>query len=391
MINTVNKEYKIFLWFILILFSQITQAEVENTLKIEQLEAAVLKNDILKIKLKNMTQEAEFQLQTQPIIKKTTLLKIKNNLDKQQQEAEMLALKHALEKTKLKLQLQSEQLKAESKVNAIKLKQLKDKLAYREEEEKWKAHTNKSIVYHDRVFDGDTLIVSDRRIALKGPIIYGTAEYITNRIHYLNNVSTQFPIFIVIDYSPGGSVMEGYRILKAMQASKAPVYVVVKSFAASMAAVIATMADKSFAYKNAILLHHQPWGGNRGNLTQQQENIDIFQEWAKRLHTPVAKKMGVTLKQFYFKMYEKNSKGDWQEFADEAVKIKWVDTVVNVIQEQGIVKKPNIIPNQLKAYYNQIVNQDVTVTIPNELNNKLPALRAFDLYFLYNRNNYYQW
>ena len=51
--------------------------------------------------------------------------------------------------------------------------------------------------------------------------------------------------------------MAGYKILKAMEGSAAPVYVVVKSFAASMAANIATQSKKSFAYPNAIILHHQ--------------------------------------------------------------------------------------------------------------------------------------
>ena len=50
-------------------------------------------------------------------------------------------------------------------------------------------------------------------------------------------------IFIVIDTSPRGSVMAGYRILKAMESSDAPVHVVVKSFAASMAAAITTLGE----------------------------------------------------------------------------------------------------------------------------------------------------
>ena len=97
--------------------------------------------------------------------------------------------------------------------------------------------------------------------------------------------------------------------------------IVVKSFAASMAAAILTLADKSYAYPNALILHHQPstWGG--GNLFEMREKVKIFQDWAKRLHRPVAQKMGLSLEDFYKKMYENSVGGDWQEFADQAVKL----------------------------------------------------------------------
>ena len=77
-----------------------------------------------------------------------------------------------------------------------------------------------------------------------------------------------------IDRCPGGSVMEGYRIVKAMQASKAPIHVVVKSFAASMAAVITTLAVHSYAYPNAVILHHQMSTGANGNMTQIKEQVE---------------------------------------------------------------------------------------------------------------------
>src|SRR6202044_541256 len=102
-----------------------------------------------------------------------------------------------------------------------------------------------------------------------------------DRIHYFNNKDESLPIFLVIDYSPGGSVMEGYRIVKAMQASKAPVHVVVKSYAASMAAVITTLAPHSYVYPNAVILHHQMSDMAWGNLTQHKEQLKVMEEWYK--------------------------------------------------------------------------------------------------------------
>ena len=54
--------------------------------------------------------------------------------------------------------------------------------------------------------------------------------------------------------------------------SDAPVHVVVKSFAASMAAAITTLAKESYAYPNAVILHHQISSTVFGqlNLTEQR-------------------------------------------------------------------------------------------------------------------------
>ena len=66
---------------------------------------------------------------------------------------------------------------------------------------------------------------------------------------FFNNKSKTDPIFIVIDRCPGGSGMEGARIVQAIKTSPAPVHVVVKSYAASMAAIILAQADHSYAFR----------------------------------------------------------------------------------------------------------------------------------------------
>lgn len=196
-------------------------------------------------------------------------------------------------------------------------------------------------LYLDDPLDGDTLVISDRRIPLNGVITAETATDVSARIQFYNNSDPAKPIFIVIDDCPGGSVMAGYHILEAMDGSAAPVYVVVKQFAASMAACITTLADRSFAYPNAILLHHQISSGLRGNLTQQREGLEAIEEWWRRLAAPVAAKMGITTDEFIGQMYDKVSTGDWAEFADDARELKWVDHVVGQIRETGQLRHPD--------------------------------------------------
>ena len=108
-------------------------------------------------------------------------------------------------------------------------------------------------------FKDGVLYVSDRRIVINEPIIMGSGDWISRRINFFNRESAEQPIFIVIDYCPGGSIMEGEIILRAMKASKAPIHMIVKSFAASMAAVMLSEAEHSYVLPNARIMHHQPW------------------------------------------------------------------------------------------------------------------------------------
>ncbi len=250
----------------------------------------------------------------------------------------------------------------------------------------------------DPLEDG-RLIVSDRRIALNGPITSQSAEHVSERISYFNNKSNEFPIFIVIDDSPGGSVMAGYRILKAMEGSPAPVYVVVKSFAASMAACIATLAERSFAYPNAIVLHHQLSYLGFGNLTEQAEEYETAKEWWRRLATPIAEKMGITLDAFIARMYTEATDGDWEEFADQAVALKWVDTVVEDIRETSLLKNPDAASGKSIEIPRRTTPPSTAAPMHGcfeELDPqgrplmRLPRVSRKDFYYLYNPDGYYR-
>lgn len=257
-------------------------------------------------------------------------------------------------------------------------------------EKKREAYVDSKPVYLDNPLkDDNTLVISDRRIALNGTILPKTADYIATRINYYNNKDSKKPIFLVIDSSSGGSVMAGYRILKAIHGSRAPVYVVLKSYAASMAATIVTLAKHSFAYPNAVMLHHQissTFYYTRLNLTQQKEFYTESKKWWERLAQPIAKKMGITTEEFIKKMYDKSSDGDWSEFASDAQKLHWVNHIIDRIEETSLLKDPNsekeiVAPRPVVA--EGISNQKRSVVY-------LPRLAPKDMYFLYNPNNYYQ-
>lgn len=242
------------------------------------------------------------------------------------------------------------------------------------------------------------ITLSDRIIPLNGVITYATSDYVTERIEYYNNHSQELPIFVVIDYSPGGSVMSGYRILKAIECSPAPVYVICKSFCASMSATILCLAPHSYAYPNAIILHHQIWSRSSGNLTQHRESLVDLQEWWVRLAGPLVKKLNVTLEEWVLKLYENNSDGDWKVFADEAKKMGWIDGIIKTIRETGCRENPDTKKPSLSGlFFWQAPNQTSTAMSSPEkrqkeepLSTTLPELLPLDHYWLYNPNHYWK-
>ena len=238
------------------------------------------------------------------------------------------------------------------------------------------------------------LRISDRRIALNGPIIYGTADYIEERINFFSNKNPTAPIFLVIDNCPGGSVMEGDRILRAMAASQAPVYVVLRGFAASMAAVIATEAERSFALANSLILHHQPWTFAMGNVAQQSEQLAMLKEWARRLHSGTAAKMNLTLEAFYERMYQETVTGDWEEFGDTAIGLNWVTDIVPGVREEGIRTMPTgDAPRPWWfVFFQEHQGNDATTPRPHAHGPvALPKPLPFDAYFIYNPDRRYTW
>jgi ATP-dependent Clp protease protease subunit len=350
-----------------------------------------------KLRLEEQKQKEEMRLGEERRKQEEQLLQLRL-------EGDRLALESSVIKAKAEIQ-QAEQRMKEAEARA-QIAAMQAGMERQEIELTANNYANSKAQRLENPHQGDTLVISDRRIALNGPISFETSDYISSRLNYFNNKDAALPIFIVIDNSPGGSVMAGYNILKSMESSQAPVYVVVKSFAASMAACIATCADRSFAYPNAVILHHQISSGSFGNLTIQRENLQEIEEWWRRLAEPVALKMGLTTEEFIKRMYDQVSSGDWSEFGDKAVELKWVDHVVKEIRETALVKNPDAnrpgpalpvgpmpVPRPQTGLESSISSQS---PFPEAIDEKgqpftrLPRLAPKDFYYLYNPDGYFR-
>lgn len=305
-------------------------------------------------------------------------------------EVEIAELNREAELSKIRAEKLGADLKSVQSEAALELTKLQNQISTIETRDKRESYADSDPVYLKNPLREDgVLVISDRRIPLNGMIGESTADYVTNRIDFWNNRDKELPIFLVIDACPGGSVMAGYRILKAMEASAAPVHVVVKSFAASMAACITTLAEESYAYPNAVILHHQissQIAFARLNLTQQKEFYQESDRWWQRLAEPVAKKMGLSTDELIRKMYARSTSGDWSEFGDEAKKLKWVNHIVDGIVESSI----NINPDAENKPAAQKVAAAEQVDADGKVFSYLPRLNPKDVYFLYNPDGYYR-
>ncbi len=346
---------------------------------------AKLNTDKAKLELENAFEEQRQKRQLSVIEVQKNKLAMENSL--QEEKNKQYELKIALEKAKLDFELVKIEFEKSKKMSDTEV--LTDKIARRSIKEEWDNQVNMPMAYLKEPFVDGRLIISDRRIELDEMILEDTSDFVEEQIHYYNNKSSEYPIFLVISRCYGGSVMEGMKILKAMEKSRAPIYVVVQSFAASMAAIITTLAEHSFAYPDAIILHHQVWGVSWGNTTQQKEQLAVMEEWSRRILKPVAKKMEIDLDDFIQQMYQHNSNGDWLEFADKASNLKWVDHVVDDVRDLSIYKKPSDGELLLAEELLVLLKQE-KVDIQGNRYVQLPRLSPPDVYHLYNPDNYFR-
>ena len=360
---------------------------LENKLEAERLLSATnaTRSEVTRLKLERELLTEKLALDA---IKRQAALQ--DALSKVNAEKELITEQGELSKAraeKLANDLKSLQTQA-----ALDISQYQNDITKIEAANKRAAYADAKPVYLQNPLREDgTVVISDRRIPLNGLITPETADFVTARIQYWNNKDRTLPIFIVIDASPGGSVMAGYRILKAMESSDAPIHVVVKSFAASMAAAITTLAQESYAYPNAIILHHQISATLAGqlNLTEQREIHEESQRWWTRLAEPIAQKMGITSDELIRRMYQRSSSGDWSEFGEQAKELKWVNHIVSGIDETSVIKNPDSIDTPARpAAPAAVLAEQVDETGKPFV--FLPHLNPKDVYFIYNPDRYYR-
>ena len=322
----------------------------------EEDEYVYLQTERNKLHIEKELIELRVLAQNKDLEYKRQQLKIENDLNEQIQKKN----KRKLEETIGMLKLEKEAEELQYKIAKHKMQHKADlidaELHLRERELAYSEWTHTNIQrLENPLKDGPSgekeLILSDRIVELYGVVTYVMAEHLTVRINYYNNQDPTLPIFMIVD-SPGGSVMAGLEIINLMQYSQAPIYVVIKGWAASMAAVIAACSDHSYIYKDARILHHQIASFTMGNLTHHSDKLKWLQDLTERTDKPMLKKINDRLKkldsdqewttdEWNKAIHDKTSSHDWIAYGDEAVQLGWVEGIVHSIQYTSQVRHPD--------------------------------------------------
>ena len=366
--------------------------ELENALFRARLERelAGLRAEIERLRLNQEARSLQWEVGQEQQQKEHVQAMLELNRQKERLMAEVAVSQAKLAQTIEQFSLASTELQNKVTLLKAEAEQLRAEIDQTKARKERTRYADGEPVYLKEPLRDGTLVISDRCIDLNGIITPWKANYITDRIRYFNNKDNSKPIFIVINESPGGSVMAGSYILKAMENSRAPVYVVVKAYAASMAADITTLATKSYAYPNAVILHHQPWTFAFGNVRELKEGYEELREWWRRLGGRVAHKMGVSLDKLDKLLYEKSARGDWTEFADKAKKLKWVDHVIEGIDDSAIREMPDASNYTFMKYLEEFWGTEGKAGQAENGTIYLPPLGPKDFYYLYNPDNRYQ-
>ncbi len=121
----------------------------------------------------------------------------------------------------------------------------------------------------------DSTILNERKIFLWGQVDDNTAKHVVERMLYLNLVSPQKEIQLIIN-SPGGYVTSGFAIYDTMRSISSPVSTVCYGLAASMGSILLSAGTKGrrFILPHARVMIHQPSGGAGGSASDIEIQMD---------------------------------------------------------------------------------------------------------------------
>lgn len=143
-------------------------------------------------------------------------------------------------------------------------------------------------------------------------------------IHEVNDAGAKTIVMVI--NSPGGSVLDGWRLARAMEDSPAPVVCVVDGWAASMGFYLLQSCDVRLMTKRSMLMAHEPAiRGGGGTEHDYKEMATLLQKMNRALAEHAAARMHMTVAEFM----DRTNNTDWWMNWDEAFTMGAVDGVVD--------------------------------------------------------------
>ena len=177
----------------------------------------------------------------------------------------------------------------------------------------------------ERAYDIYSRLLKDRIIFMGDDVNPHTANLIVAQMLFLDNQSSDKPIYIYIN-SPGGSVYDALAIYDTMQFVKSPVHTFGIGVQASAAAFLLSSGQKGkrFLLPHATVMIHQPSSGTRGKVTDQEIDLRESLRVKKLLEEIMAKNTGQKIDRIHQDM----ERDKWLN-AEEAKEYGIVDEVID--------------------------------------------------------------
>lgn len=159
-------------------------------------------------------------------------------------------------------------------------------------------------------------------VTIRGPIDSDSTNKFFKDIMKLDK-ENQINIFI---NSPGGSVMEGLKIVNYIEMLNENVNLnCISDFSASMAFIILQSCKNRYAMKSSILMQHQMSLINSGNLFNLNNYMDMINDMNIDLDKSQASRINISYEDFKDRITN-----DWWLYGNKAKEMNVVDELVNV-------------------------------------------------------------
>lgn len=176
---------------------------------------------------------------------------------------------------------------------------------------------------YERAYDIYSRLLRDRIIFIGDDVNPHTANLIVAQLLFLDNENHK-DISLYIN-SPGGIVYDALAIYDTMQFVKSDIQTVGIGVQASAAAFLLSSGTKGkrFLLPHSTVMIHQPSGGSKGKVTDQEIDLREALRVKKLMEEIMAKNTGQKLS----KIHEDMERDFWMT-ADEAKKYGVVDKVI---------------------------------------------------------------
>lgn len=175
------------------------------------------------------------------------------------------------------------------------------------------------------VFANNDLVklTPDNFALIKGPIDGASVDQVVKDMYDIKSDT----IYLYLD-TPGGSVMDGNKIIDAMETLTymGKDIVCVAETAISMGFVIFQHCPVRYVRPRAVLMQHQMSLGVRGQLENLKSRLDLVQDLDDQLSKVQADRLKLTVEEFKSK-----TNNDWWMYGKTIMENNAADDVVNVV------------------------------------------------------------